>query len=456
MAINVNDCATVGSSLFYAGAQALDPKTHVNFLSELETLRPFLPAYACVVVEQEPDYEGTIWQMQPDEEDGFIMLNVTGNSAQIDDAIIDDETVYSSLKVENTFAKSADTYTKTETDGLYGTLTQQNTNTADIAVLKTKTDSLSSAMKYKGNLATYGELLLLTDMTNGDMYIIESDETREFISTKYIYNGENWIFNGINEVAVRNFETNPINLGEEIVNDDGSTSWVTEVRGKLKLDSVVLDSLDANNVSYVNGEFNTVKEALDSLLYKALAITFTTGSPTSLEKGNSLTSITFAFNYNKDTVIQQSINGEIIPVGQKTYTYTGLVNTDTTFTLSATDEKQSYTKSITFKFYSAIKYGSAEIPDTYDSNFVNGLSGKKLSGSCKGDYTIPCADEQYVYFAIPSSIANNLVFYCGGFEGGFELVADNTSIENIYNSTCDYDIFRSNNHSLGQTTITIK
>ena len=99
---------------------------------------------------------------------------------------------------------------------------------------------------------------------------------------------------------------------------------------------------------------------------------------------------------------------------------------------------------------------SAPFADTFDSEFVTGFKNKKLSNNCKGDYTINCADEEYIYFAIPSSMANNLVFHCGGFEGGFELVADNTSIENIYGSTCDYDIYRSNNHSLGQTTITIK
>ena len=455
MAVDIFSAANTGASLSYLGKNWLDAKMSVNYISELENLRPYLADYAFVVVEKEPDYEGTVWQMQPNEEDGWVMWDVTGNSAQIDDTLIDDETVYSSLKVENTFAKSTNVYTKTEIDTTFGTLAQQEINTTDIATLKTKTNSLTSAMRYMGNLQTYGELLLLENMENGHMYFIDTDETHDMLSTKYIFNGEQWVFNGVNQVTVRDFETEPINLGEEIVNEDGSTSWVTEVKGRLKLDSIILDDFGAEDVSYNNGEFTTVKEALDSLLYKALTITFTTGSSTSLEKGNSLTSITFVFGYNKDTVIQQNINGEVIPLEQKTYTHNGVVNTDTTFTLTATDEKQSYTKSISFNFYSAIYSGHAPATETYDSEFVLGLQSKKLSGSCLGDYTINCPDSEYIYFAIPTSIANQITFWSGGFCGGVDLVAEQ-EIENAYNAKDNYYIYRTTNGSLGATTITIK
>ena len=80
MAVDIFSAANTGASLSYLGKNWLDAKMSVNYISELENLRPYLADYAFVVVEKEPDYEGTVWQMQPNEEDGWVMWDVTGNS----------------------------------------------------------------------------------------------------------------------------------------------------------------------------------------------------------------------------------------------------------------------------------------------------------------------------------------------------------------------------------------
>ena len=451
MAIDVNSCGLVASPLNFAGRQHLDPKTSVQSVLELENLRPILPPYSIVIVED----DGSLWQMQPNEEDGWVELDVHGGSAFLDDSIISGESTYSSSKIDSTYAKIDNIYDRATSDSKYGTLAQQESNTTQLSQLDAKVNSLSSAIIYKGNVATYGELLLLENVTAGSLYIVEADESlgyETFPSTKYIYSEDGqWIFNGIQEVSMRDFTTQPINLGST----DENGVYHTEITGTLPLSNIDFTDFDSEDVSYINGEFTNVKQALDHLLYVPLTISFITNANTALEKGNIVANPVFTWSYSKD-IIQQNIDGEILTVDARNYTYNGNVTNNKTFTLTANDGTKDFSKSVSFSFYDAIYSTSASLTDIIDSEFVTGFKNKKLSNNCKGDYTINCVDGEYIYFAIPSSIANNLVFYCGGFEGGFELVADNTSIENIYGSTCDYDVYRSNNHSLGQTTITIK
>lgn len=451
MAIDVNSCGMVAAPLNFAGRQHLDPKTSVQSVLELENLRPILPPYSIVIVED----DGSLWQMQPNEEDGWVELDVHGGSAFLDDSNISEGSTYSSSKIDSTYARKDNVYDKITSDGKYGTLTQQESNTTQLSQLNAKVNSLSSAIIYKGNVATYGELLLLENVTAGSLYIVEADESlgyETFPSTKYIYSEDGqWIFNGIQEVSMRDFTTQPINLGST----DENGVHHTEITGTLPLSNIDFTDFDSEDVGYINGEFTNVKQALDHLLYVPLTISFITNANTTLERGNVVANPVFTWYYSKD-IIQQDIDGEILTVDARNYTYNGNITNNKTFTLTANDGAKDFSKSVSFSFYDAIYSTSASLADVINSEFITGFKNKKLSNNCKGDYTINCVDGEYIYFAIPSSIANNLVFYCGGFEGGFELVADNVNIENIYNVTCEYDVYRSNNHSLGQTTITIK
>ena len=454
MAISINDSGQVGAPLAFWGKEHLDPKTSVKYITDLESLNDYLPNYSMVIVE-DGDEAGTVWQLQPD--GSWNQLNISGNSATLDDVTVSTESTFSSSKIDSTYAKSSDVYDKTTADGKFGLLDQQTSNTTQLTQLEAKVNSIGNAVQYKGNVGTYGELLLLEDVQNGSLYIVDSDETMTdydvFPSTKYIWDGENqtWIFNGVQEIAMRDFATQPINLGST----DENGVYHTEVTGTLSLSNIDFTDFDSEDVSYVNGEFTNVKQALDSLLYKDLSITFSTTASTTIERGNVVANPVFNWKYSKD-IVQQTMNGNALDNELRTYTHSGNITSNSTFTLSANDGTKDFSKSVSFSFYDAIYYGNQPITETLDSDFVTGLQSKILKGSCKGDYTINCSSDNYIYIAIPSSIANGIVFYCGGFEGGFSLVADNVNIENIYNSTCDYDVYRSDNHSLGQTTITIK
>ena len=453
MAININDCANTGSSLAYLGKQHLDAKASVQYITDLETLNDYLPNYSMVIVE-DGEEAGTVWQLQPD--GSWSQLSITGNAAMLDDESISTESTFSSSKIDETYAKVNNVYDKTTSDSKFGLLAQQESNTTQLQLLESKVNSIGTAVQFKGMVATKGELLLLEDMASGHMYIVTSDESMvgydPFPSTNYIYDGTEWVFNGVQEISMRDFSLQPINLGS--VDENGIRH--TEVTGTLPLSNIDFTDFDAEDVSYVNGSFTNVKEALDSLLYKDLVITLSTNASTTLENGNVVTNPVFNWTYSKD-IVQQIINDEVLDdLTLRTYTYNGNITSNKTITLKANDGTKDFSKSVSFNFYNAIYYGNQPVPEVIDSEFVIGLQNKKLSGNCKGDYTINCANDNYIYIAIPSSIASGLVFYCGGFEGGFELVADNVNIENIYNVTCEYDVYRSNNHSLGQTTITIK
>ena len=452
MAISINDSAQVGSSLGLKARAPLDPKTSVQYITDLDALAEYLYPYAMVTVE-DGDEAGTIWQYQPD--GSFIQLNITAGGAYLDDEVVSDEATFSSSKIDSTYAKIDNVYDKITSDGRYGTLTQQESNTTQLQVLENKVNSIGSAVQYKGSVATKGELLLIEDMVAGHMYIVNSDESMSgydpFPSTSYIYDGIQWIFNGVQEITTRNFILQPINLGS--IDENGVRH--TEVTGILPLSNIDFTDFDSEDVSYINGEFTNVKQALDSLLYKDLSITFSTSASTTIERGNVVVDPVFNWRYSKD-ITQQSINGTVLDNDVRTYTHSGNITSNTTFTLSANDGTKNFTKSVSFSFYDAIYSGYAPKIDTVDSEFVLGLQNKVLKSSCIGDYTINCPEDNYIYFAIPVALCSNLTFWSGGFCGGVDLVFESQSIENNYNATCDYNIYRTTNGSLGATTITIK
>ena len=89
-----------------------------------------------------------------------------GNNAIIDDSNISAESVFSSSRVDSTYAKSVDVYDKSTTDSKFGLLDQQISNTTQLQLLENKLNSIGSAVQYKGTVATKGELLLLADINN--------------------------------------------------------------------------------------------------------------------------------------------------------------------------------------------------------------------------------------------------------------------------------------------------
>ena len=158
------------------------------------------------------------------------------------------------------------------------------------------------------------------------------------------------------------------------------------------------------------------------------------------------------WNYTHSTVKSQTINNEAIENTLRTKTFTG-VTTTTTYTLAATsnsDVKKS--KSATITFANGVYYGKSTT-STYDSALISGLT-KQLSNSKDRTITVNAGAGEYIFYCIPSRLGA-CSFNVGGFDGGFSKVAT-VNFTNSDNYQENYDIYKSDNANLGNTTVTIK
>ena len=193
------------------------------------------------------------------------------------------------------------------------------------------------------------------------------------------------------------------------------------------------------------------KSALDYLLYYDLTISLNSNqSQTVLEMGSVISSITFTWSYNKN-ILSQVFNGIPLSLSLRSYTYSTELSSNKTFNLIATDERKSFSKSISFYFRYGRYWGVSTSP-TLDGRGILGLS-KELSTGKGKTFTVNADTNQYIYYCYPSSWGTS-TFSVGGFVGGFELLGT-IDFTNIKGNTTSYYVYRSSNHSLGNTTVTV-
>jgi hypothetical protein len=85
---------------------------------------------------------------------------------------------------------------------------------------------------------------------------------------------------------------------------------------------------------------------------------------------------------------------------------------------------------------------------------IDQLQNNVLSNSYSQVFTVNATSNEYIYLAIPSSFGSP-TFSVGSLEGGFRLFQSNISITNSYGVTILYDLWKSDNHSLGTTTVNV-
>lgn len=206
----------------------------------------------------------------------------------------------------------------------------------------------------------------------------------------------------------------------------------------------------AENVAYLNGDITNVKQALDKLLYSDLSINLSSPTTLTQEKGTVLSNTVLNWTYSKD-IVTQTLNSNALDVALRTFTDTTSFNTNKTYTVGANDGTKAFTKSISFNFYNGIYYGVAT-ESTYNSAFVVGLT-KKLQSTKGTTFTVNCGVGQYIYYACPVTYSVPS-FNVGGFDGGFSEVSifDFTNSSGFVES---YQLWKSDNSSLGNTTVTV-
>ncbi len=208
----------------------------------------------------------------------------------------------------------------------------------------------------------------------------------------------------------------------------------------------------ADGVTYGD---KTVAEVLDDILYEAIQITSFSNNVNAVEMGSTVNTVVLTWAYNK-TPKSLTLDGTAIDVALKTKTIENAgIKANKTYTLVAKDDRDaSSQKTTSITFLNGAYWGvGAASGDAIDKAFVAALR-KTLTGTRARDITVNAAAGEYIYYAIPHRLGTP-VFYVGGFEGGFDL-AKTFDYENPSGYTESYDVYKSTNAGLGQTTVTIK
>ena len=212
---------------------------------------------------------------------------------------------------------------------------------------------------------------------------------------------------------------------------------------------------DAAGVTYgetnVEEALDTLKSQMEDVLYEAIQITSFTNNVGTVEMGSTVNTVVLNWATNK-TPEELTLDGEGIDKTLKTKTIENAnIKSNKTYTLKATDERDATaTKTTAINFLNGVYWGVAEDKADFDSAFILGLT-KGLQGSKAKTFTVNAGATQHIYYAIPSRYGTPS-FKVGGFEGGFAKV-DTIEFTNASGYAENYDIYKSDNPGLGNTTV---
>lgn len=217
--------------------------------------------------------------------------------------------------------------------------------------------------------------------------------------------------------------------------------------GKKFLDSVGTAAL----IKKIKDEFVT----RDEFEYVPIAINSFTNNKNTVEMGTKITDVILNWALNKDPKTMTIDSESITPLTTRTKTYSGQnITTNKTYTLKVTDEKDaSATKSTSITFLNGVYWGAKAASGSYDSAFILGLS-KGLQSNKNKTFTVDAAAGQHIFYALPARYGA-CTFNVGGFDGGFTKVST-IEFTNASGYKENYDIYKSVNAGLGNTTVTVK
>lgn len=181
------------------------------------------------------------------------------------------------------------------------------------------------------------------------------------------------------------------------------------------------------------------------------------------EVGQSLVAPAFTATYNRSpttAVLTNNSDSESKNVistpttfsSSNTFTKTAN-NATVTFTLSCSENGDTDTAQSTIAWRPRVYYGaSATVIDTQAE--ILALASSALQSSKATTITVTAGSGEYIWYVIPSSYGTP-VFTVNGFSGGVSLTSSGVSVTNTYGNTQNYDIWRTDNPSLGLTTLVI-
>lgn len=178
------------------------------------------------------------------------------------------------------------------------------------------------------------------------------------------------------------------------------------------------------------------------------SMSFTGGA--TYEKG-SMQTINLSWGYDRD-IISQSINRETIAVDVRTKQYEGIV-ADTTYTLSAIFDGQTYTKSTSVEFRLK-KYYGVSVREMLTDEEVLALPSL-WAGRAQTSTVFDCTGGKFPYYILPTSMVAGIQFWIGGLRNS-DWIEEVREITNAYGYTESYTVFRLNSIQTGVLNIEIK
>jgi hypothetical protein len=204
---------------------------------------------------------------------------------------------------------------------------------------------------------------------------------------------------------------------------------------------------EADLVSY-DGAFPNVQAALDALLYVSPRINSFTNSVGTVEIGTTISAVTLGWSLNKtmtSLALDHSL-GSVLDLTSKTLTGLTLTN-DTTYTLTASDGKNTVSASTTVAFRNK-RYWGVSPEESLDNAGILALSGSEFATNFNKAVTYNATGGRFLYFAFPASFGIPSHVTVGGLSFT-DFSADVVSVTNASGHIENYNVCRFRNMQTG-------
>jgi len=210
---------------------------------------------------------------------------------------------------------------------------------------------------------------------------------------------------------------------------------------------------------------------ISSFTIPSLSTTQLIGSGTSLQLDGKVASALYTQTVNSATISILNSNGttdttsggfpQTLTTPFTTYNfdsgdsiwYPAAPGTQKKLRLTAVGASNTATADITLTFVNNVYYGVNTSTSANITTILAGTSSTVLSDSKARQFTVIAGTNEYIYYSYPSRLGT-ATFTVGGFEGGFSLISTQTHINSLGFSE-SYYVYRSDNKSLGSTTVVV-
>ena len=194
----------------------------------------------------------------------------------------------------------------------------------------------------------------------------------------------------------------------------------------------------------------TLFSNISKLMEEVFPFTISLSGGATYEKGSTQT-ISLSWDYDRD-IMSQSINRETMAVDVRTKQYEGIV-TDTTYTLSAIFDGQTYTKSTSVEFRLKKYYGVSVHESLTNEDIL--LLPSLWAERTQTPTVFDCSGGKFPYYILPTSMVSDIQFWIGGLRNS-DWIEEVREITNAYGYTESYTIFRLNSIQTGVLNIEVK